>query len=136
MEVYQFKSNQEISLILQYFDFFEFNFESSNVFEFLSDNLNFSVKQNFYKSKSNPNNLNLGFHYNTELGSLSISVIRGKNIAKSDGIITQTNITSKPINPDLNLITDWLRKSHEFCSQLFKDMTRGKLYDSFNSIKK
>jgi uncharacterized protein (TIGR04255 family) len=136
LEVYQFNSQQEISLSLQYFDFFKFNFESNNVFDFISNNLNITVKQNFFDNSNNPNNINLGFHYNTDLGSLSISVIRGIDIAKSDGIIMQTNIKSKLIKPDLNLVNDWLGKSHEFCSTLFKDMTKGTLYESFCSTKK
>ena len=135
LEVYQFDEKQKISLILQYFDFFEFDFESANVHEFLKNKLKISVEQEFYANISKPNNLNLSFHYKTEFGQLTITIFRGQNNAK-DGIVMQTNITSDPIQPDLNVISIWLNNSQKFCSQLFKDMTKGTLYESFNVAKK
>jgi len=134
--VYQFDLKQEITLTLQFFDFFEFDFVSSDVYNFLLNNLNVSVQQNFYTSKDFPNNLNLGFYYTTDLGSLSITITRGKDINKKDGIVMQTSIISKSTAPDIKLIQDWLGKSHEFCSQLFQTMTKGPLYQSFNISKK
>jgi uncharacterized protein (TIGR04255 family) len=135
LKVYKFELKDEITLALQYLDFFEFNFETNDVYAFLSNNLNTSVKQDFYNNQSHPDNLNLVFQYNTNLGSLTISIARGRNIQKKDGIVIRTAVYSKSLVPNIKLIHDWLSKSHEFCSQLFKDMTKGELYKSF-SIKK
>lgn len=135
LQVYKLKDNQEITLVLQYFDFLQFSFEKNDVHDFLSKNLNISVKQNFYKNTNNPNNLNLGFHYHTDLGSLALGLSRGKDTNRTDGIVIRTNLASKSIKPEITLIQEWLNKSHEFCSQLFKDMTHGDLYDSFSQTK-
>jgi len=93
------------------------------------------VRQSFFNNPGNPNTVNLGFYCNVELGSFSLSINKEKNLSKTDGIGTQTNITSSSINSDTKLIKDWIDKSHEFCSQLFKGMTKGKFYQSFNQIK-
>ncbi|MDZ4759439.1 MAG: hypothetical protein SGJ10_15040, partial [Bacteroidota bacterium] len=93
------------------------------------------IKQDFYKNKNHPNNLNLSFYYETELGALSIVISKGnKNIEKKiPGIVIQTNVTSPSMKPEIGLIQQWVNESHEFCSQMFKGMTKGKLYDSFKS---
>jgi uncharacterized protein (TIGR04255 family) len=130
-KIYEFDSKQEVSLTLQYFDFFHFNFDTHDIYKFLAKNLNITVEQSFFNNSSNPNNLNLGFHYNTDLGSLSIGIARGKNNMGNDGIIMQTSILSKSIIPDVESIQDWLGKAQDFCSNLFKKMTKGELYNSF-----
>lgn len=135
-DVYVFDPAKEITLTLHYFDFLEFAFEKNDVYDYLSKNLNLSIQQNFYKNKNNPNNFNLGFFYTTDLGSLSIQITKGKNLQQIDGIIMQTTIVSKRIKPSKDLIHNWLNESHDFCSQLFKDMTKGNLYESFKSNNK
>ncbi|MDZ4758427.1 MAG: TIGR04255 family protein, partial [Bacteroidota bacterium] len=41
-DVYKFRPEQNITLILQYFDILEFSFSEEDVYSFLSDNLNIS----------------------------------------------------------------------------------------------
>lgn len=48
----------------------------------------------------------------------------------NEGIIIRTLIDSGVHNPDLAESFDWYDKAHEKCSDLFKKMTKGKLYES------
>ena len=133
LTVYQFSETQNISLALQYFDFIAFDFERDDVFQFLTENLNVTVEQKFYKNESPPINLNLGFHFETAIGSLSVSIAKGKNLDKLEGIVLQMGQRSRSIRPDSELIANYLEQSHTICSQLFKKMTQGKLYDTFSN---
>jgi len=43
----------------------------------------------------------------------------------------QTKVNGNPIKPELEEITLWFEKSHEICSEVFKNITKGELYKSF-----
>jgi uncharacterized protein (TIGR04255 family) len=131
-EVYKFLDDQEITLAIQYLDFLSFDFENENILDFLSKNLNLTISQNFFDNNIKANNLNLSFNYNTELGSLLVSFTRGKNNFKADGIVIRTALQKAKCKSNILLIKEWLNDSHEFCSKLFKDMTKGNLYESFS----
>ncbi|KAB2881497.1 TIGR04255 family protein [bacterium] len=131
MQVHPLDLDQTVTLTLQYFDFLQFDFKKNEVFQFLKDNLNISIQQDFYKNVLHSTNLNVGLSYETSNGALTLSFNRGNNKDGQDGIVIRTSLVGKPIKPEKNQIKKWLAESHEFCSQLFKDMTKGGLYESF-----
>ena len=135
LDVYKFSENQELTLVLQYIDLLKFDFEKEDVYQFLEKDLNIVVKQEFYKSSLFSNNVLLGLTYETNLGLLNIVISRGKNEEIGEGILIQTSLNKKiPTNPES--IKIWLETAHEFCSTTFKEMTRGRLYESFKGNKK
>jgi uncharacterized protein (TIGR04255 family) len=112
---YPLQNHHNVHLVLQYIDLIRFDFQRGDVLNFLEENLNISIKQGFYTPRTVAGNLLLILNFPTELGSLNVN----------------TSIVSDTIKPDGAVLKDWLTKSHECCSTIFKDMTRGKLYDSF-----
>ena len=73
----------------------------------------------------------LALNFPAQVGNLNVNIGRGKDVKGDDGISIQTVLSSGVINPELDFVKDWLNKSHEICSNSFKRMTKGKLYDSF-----
>jgi len=47
------------------------------------------------------------------------------------GIVLQTRINGNPLEANEKEISNWINKSHDICSDLFKKLTEGKLYESF-----
>lgn len=73
-------------------------------------------------------------NFENDLGSLNLSISRGKNNKGEDGIAIQTNLTSGIIvDSKISVISDWLSKAHELTSGLFKEMTKGDLQNFFAS---
>jgi len=129
--VYSFKPHHNVHLVLTYIDLLKFDFQKGDVLKFLEEYLNISIKQGFYNNQSAAGNVLLVLNYPTEQGSLNLNIGRGKDQKGFDGITINTNLVSGNIKPEIPLIKDWLNKSHEVCSGLFKEMTKGKLYESF-----
>jgi len=129
--VYPLQNQHNVHLVLQYIDLIRFDFQHGDVLNFLEENLNISIKQGFYRPKAVAGNLLLVLNFPTELGALNVNIGRGKDNQGFDGIAINTSIVSDTIKPERVILKDWLTKSHECCSTIFKDMTRGKLYDSF-----
>ncbi|HWC54327.1 MAG TPA: TIGR04255 family protein [Chitinophagaceae bacterium] len=129
--VYTFKPHSNVHLALTYIDLLKFDFQKGDILKFLDEYLNISIKQGFYKGQSAAGNVLLVLNYPTEQGSLNLNIGRGKDNKGFDGITINTNLVSGNIKPEIPLIRDWLNKSHELCSGLFKEMTKGKLYESF-----
>jgi uncharacterized protein (TIGR04255 family) len=69
--------------------------------------------------------------YATDLGDLKFSLNIGKNSKGEDGIVMQTNLHGPGFDNSTNDIIGWLDKAHNLSTNLFKQMTEGKLYDSF-----
>ncbi|HAC16345.1 MAG TPA: hypothetical protein DCE78_10445 [Bacteroidetes bacterium] len=116
---------------LLYLDFFQFNFKTDNVDEFLNRNLKITISQNFLHEKSNPYNLDIGLFYHVDLGNLSVSLKKGKNTKNQDGIVMQMSLKGNSSTVENLQVLDWLNSSHTFLSDLFKDITKGELYNSF-----
>lgn len=115
---------------LEYIDFFEFDFNERNIYSFLSESLNTNFHQSFIQEK--PNNLNLNLSYESDrLGSIKFTYNKGKIKGKNEGLIIRTTIDSGVFDSDLKLTLDWFDSAHKKCSSLFKEMTKGKLYESF-----
>ncbi len=130
-QIYTFNNNHNVRLTLQYIDLIKFDFTKDDVISFLKDNLHVTVSQQFYPTKSAAKNVGLALLYENELGSLNIGISRGQNNLREDGIAIQTNLTSGIIVPEIGVVSDWLRKAHKLTSDLFKEMTKGKLQNDF-----
>ncbi|PIX34128.1 MAG: hypothetical protein COZ59_08360 [Bacteroidetes bacterium CG_4_8_14_3_um_filter_31_14] len=128
---YKFKADENITLSLKYFDFFLYNFKDNNINKFLSDNFHIQLKQTFLKETNNPTSVNLGFFYDTKIGGFSIRMNKGNNSKGQPGIIIDTTISNNSSIPDITKVSKWLNDAHDYVSETFKAMTKGKMYDSF-----
>jgi len=79
----------------------------------------------------NPFHLDLRFLYETDLGNLSVTLKKGQNGKKEDGIVMQTTLHGKASMKSSDNVLSWLNEAHEFSSKLFKEITKGELYNSF-----
>ena len=132
-KIYAFKNTQNVRLTLQYIDLVRFDFDKENVLDFLKEHLHITINQGFYTSQSIAKNVGLALNFDNDLGTLNISINRGKNTLGEDGIAIQTNLTSGDVEPEIQHIRDWLAKAHELTSSIFKEMTKGKLQEAFAS---
>lgn len=124
-------SDESFKPNLIFLDFFKFDFSNNNVNEFINNNFDISFNQSFIKDVKNPFNIDIGFFYETEMGNLSLTLKKGKNSKKEDGIVMQTSLQCKETMSNSENILSWLNSGHEFTSDLFKQITKGKLYNSF-----
>jgi uncharacterized protein (TIGR04255 family) len=130
-KVFPFTSTERITPSILFLDFFPFDFSKSDVYEYLNKNFNITFNQSFIQTEKYPRDLNIGYFYEIPSGELSITFQKGKNENQQDGIIMQTRINGKPILPDKKDISAWVEIAHETCSDLFKKLTQGELYESF-----
>jgi len=131
-KLYPFKKGQKINPSILYLDFFAFAFENSNVMDFLNEMFNITYNQNFLNISSYPSEINFGFSYHVEnVGEVKVNFQKAKNHLQQEGILVQSRVTGKNIIANNDAISHWLDIAHELCSDLFKKMTAGALYDSF-----
>lgn len=119
-----------IHLSLEYINFFEFDFNNDDIFKYLKQYLNTEISQLFMSEELNGLDINLSYKY-TDLGSIKLNYNRGKIKGKGEGLIVRTSIDSGIYPSDLDQTLSWFESAHEKCSQLFKDMTKGILYETF-----
>jgi uncharacterized protein (TIGR04255 family) len=131
LKVHPLEVNDKITPSVLFLDFFEFDFENDDILKFINKKFQIQFGQSFITSETFPTNINLGYYYKIPLGDLSVLFQKGKSIKKLDGIILQTRIDGNPLNPVIEEVSDWINKSHEICSDLFKKLTEGSLYESF-----
>jgi len=133
LSVFPIQPNEKLTPSILFVDFFPFNFVENDVYSFISEKFNIEFKQNFIKNDKNPRDINLGFYYEILLGDLSVVFQKGKNNKQTEGIVLQTRLNGAALNPNLDDISSWIDKSHDICSDLFKKLTEGALYESFKS---
>lgn len=114
---------------LIYIDFFGI-YKPNNLLDFINENLNTTFKQRFISGDEKLQSFNLSYSYEKDIGYVVLAINSGTNNGK-EGIVTETRINSHPLKADPNMILEWLDSSHSFCSNIFKEMTRGQLYESF-----
>ncbi|MGI8634171.1 MAG: TIGR04255 family protein [Segetibacter sp.] len=131
LDVYQLTNEEKFRPNLIYLDFYKFDFLNDDVITFINDNLNIVLSQHFFKTTNNPSTINLAFNYITELGKLDILLNSGLNGSNETGLIIRTQLNGPVVKKNTDEIMSWLDKAHTFCSGLFKEMTKGKLYETF-----
>ena len=130
-ELYNFSSGEKITPSLNYYDFLEFDWDEQDVLNYLSNNLNIKIAQEFHNFSVDPNTFNLGIGYKTQLGNFNLRIDAGMNKRQKKGLILQFQLNGLPKDPNMDSLTSWLNEGHKMCSNLFKETTRGDLYNSF-----
>jgi len=130
-EVYSMNQSEKFQPSLIYIDFLVIDFEKNNILDYLSEKMNIKISQNFLFNKSNPKALNFGISQEVDNGVLNISFNTGRNKEKETGLVIETKLIGNEFDPDSNIILEWLDSGHKLCSSLFKEMTKGDLYESF-----
>jgi len=124
---------KSVNVTLAYIDFFEFDFEKASVVEYLAKNLNTQLKFNFIDTGELPKIFNVTIGYAEEVGTVNVNIARGNNPSGHDGIAIQTNVIMESLEFEQKGIEDRLDAAHTWCSELFKKMTKGELYNSYDS---
>lgn len=83
------------------------------------------------KDTKNPFSLDIGLFYETEMGDLSVTLKKGQNTKKEDGIVMQTSLRGKNAMTSSDNILTWLNDAQSFSGDLFKNITKGDLFNSF-----
>lgn len=133
LKVYPLEGSEKITPAILFVDFFDFDFKKDDITKFLNEKFNITYKQSFIECDGLPTNLNLGYFYKIDEGNISVTFQKGKSIGKKDedGLILQTRIDGNPLMPAGKEILKWTGLSHEMCSDVFKKLTEGELYESF-----
>lgn len=119
-----------IHLSLEYINFFEIDFELVDPFTFLDKKMHTTVKQEFVSQQNNGFDLNFSYK-DDNLGILKFAYNKGQVKDKGKGLIVRTTVLSGIHPSNLNQSNAWFELAHKKCSDLFKEMTKGELYDSF-----
>jgi len=131
-KLYAFKKGQEVNPSIMYLDFFVFDFQKGSAIDFINKMFNITYKQNFLNLSSFPSEINFGFGYAVEnLGEIKVNFQKAKNQLDQDGILVQTLVTGINIKASNTAMSIWLNSAHALCSDLFKQMTTGELFESF-----
>ncbi|MDP3313580.1 TIGR04255 family protein [Lutibacter sp.] len=116
---------------ISYVDFFEIDFSTNSPLNFINENLGLNVHQGYIDNdNSKTEEINLTFNNRLKSNLLSLNLINGRYNNK-EGLVMQTKIIG---NKDFYLLEDlnsWLVEAHDICSDVFKKITNGKLYNSF-----
>lgn len=131
MDIYPFKADELINPTIQYLDFFPVNFNQENVVDFVNKKFNVKLEQSFIPNPGLPTDINLAFSYKIEHGNLLVQFQKGMNKQNQEGVLLLTKVTGNRIACEKDLILEWLDKAHYSCSNSFKKLTEGELYESF-----
>jgi uncharacterized protein (TIGR04255 family) len=119
-----------IAPAILYIDFFPFDFDGNNVHKFINQKFNITFGQSFFETEKFPSDFNMGFAYNIDIGDLHVNFQKGKN-QNTEGILLQTRINGKQAALNYENIVNWLNEAHMLSSNLFMQLTKGELYESF-----
>lgn len=129
-EVYKPSNDEMFHTNLIYYDLFVFDLQKNDVIAFINENLNINLRQSFLETSRHPSKVAIGFNYETEYGQLDITLDTGKSMEEK-GLVLKTQLTGPHTQLGSDTIPLWLDEAHTFCSNLFKQMIHGNLYESF-----
>lgn len=130
LKIYPLEKDKTLSPGILYLDFFPFDFEKQDAHAFVNENFNVKFDQSFIKNEKFPTDFSMGFAFSVELGELRINFLKGRN-NNQEGILLQTRINGNPLIAGHENLSNWLLEAHTLCSDLFKQLTKGRLYESF-----
>lgn len=130
LKIYPFEKEKTLSPGILYLDFFPFDFDKQDAHAFVNENFNVNFDQSFFKNEKFPTDFSMGFAFSVALGELRINFLKGRN-NNQEGILLQTRINGSPLIAGHENLSNWLQEAHTLCSDLFKQLTKGKLYESF-----
>ncbi|MDR2809909.1 MAG: TIGR04255 family protein [Tannerellaceae bacterium] len=129
-ESYDFNPSSTFDIALKYLDFYPFDF-NHNAYSFLKDNLHLQIIHSMQSEKHNPSFVNFATGHKENTGQFNFSINRGMIQLKGEGFLVETSLKNKIILDSDVDISSWLNSAHEYLSTVFKDMTKGAMYDSF-----
>ena len=121
-----------IHLSLDYQNFVKFDYKNENIIEFLSNNLNTTIQQEYLDFNNNfANKFDMKLKYEVQENiDLSIEISTGKHNDER-GIFIRYIADSKKEPTDIEKSFRWMQDSHEICDNVFKKM-HNKLLDSYS----
>lgn len=131
LSVHKFGDAAHVNPSLSYFDFFKIDWDRKNVLSFIKDNLSIDFAQKFYETQLFPHTFGWNIGYKSEVGNVILNINTGINKKNEKGLILQTRIEGNKCAPEIMVLETWLEEAHQFCSTLFKNLTKGELYKSF-----
>lgn len=131
LNVFKNENEKQFNPSLLYLDFFPFDFKNGDISKFINKNLDIKIEQSFIENTGYPKDINVAYSFNVKQGELKVSLQKGSDKSQNEGLLLQTRINGKPLSADNDFFAEWLNESHEICSNLFKKLTKGQLYESF-----
>lgn len=130
--IYPKYKDLKLSPALTYIDFFQLNKSITNSIEFINSNLQLKISQTFIDdTDAQLHDLNVTLNYKINNDILSLNIQDGKVNNDKEGIVSQTKIIGNKDTYNTEKITIWLNNAHNNCSDVFKKLTEGNLYNSF-----
>ncbi len=131
-KIYSGFSEKQFTPALTYIDFLEYNNEKASSLEYVNSMLNLSVEDNFMnKMNTTLSDLNFTMNYKIDDKVISLNLGNAKMNNDKPGFVLQTKVIGNRGNYSTNDIEKWLESAHALCSDLFKSLTKGLLYESF-----
>ncbi|GHT73003.1 hypothetical protein AGMMS50262_03320 [Bacteroidia bacterium] len=127
---YDFDSSSTFNIALKFLDFYVFDF-NNNAYDFLKNNLHLQIVHSMQSQKCNPSFVNFATGHREDIGQFNFSINRGMIHQKGEGFLVETNIVNTEMLDSNSDISSWLKRAHEYLSDVFKDMTKGIMYNSF-----
>jgi uncharacterized protein (TIGR04255 family) len=128
-KLYQANEDELFQIKLGYFDFVDKGNEST--LDFINNQMSMKISHDIATFKDEISMINFSMSRNIEIGQLTFSIANAK-VKGIDGLVMQTQIVGKIIDDKNNEIITWVDSAHQLCSSLFKEITHGKLYESFS----
>lgn len=130
-DVYIFSENEQGRATLSYYDFLEFDWDEEDILSYLRNKLKIAMTPQFYEFGNAPLALGVALSYKTDKGVFNLKIGRGTADNDRSGLILEFQIVSPSIRPIPEEVNKWLEEGHDLCSEMFKKITEGELYDSF-----
>lgn len=124
------ESLKDFNLSLHFLDVITFEFDKIPIQKYFSENLNMNFDAPFLDNEK-IKQIFIALDVSYDIGTMTINIGKGKNLKGEDGILIQTHLKGNILNPKIPDIRSWLTRGHELCSNSFKNMTKGRLYESF-----
>jgi uncharacterized protein (TIGR04255 family) len=127
-KIYQAAENDKFQPTLIYIDFLQLDEENESVIEYINRRLSLKISPSF-EPDCQPTRFNLGLEYKTNGGDIIFTLNLGNHNDKI-GLLMQSNLRGEEFASKDNVVK-WLEDAHTQSTKLFKEVTKGKLYDSF-----
>lgn len=131
MEVFNAEKPINFQPQLAYIDFYEYDFLNGDILNFIQKNLHLSIQQDFHKFDAFPDTMDLTVTYGHELGKVLLKFNTAKNQSGKDGLVVQIKIIGDSVYSVGEPIIEWLEASHSLSRSIFRNMTKGDLFESF-----
>lgn len=131
-DIYPKYNDLNVSPMLTYIDFFEFNGKNVNSLDFINSSFHLNISQSFVDSSDATfTDMNAQLNYKVKNGSLSLNLSDGKINNEKNGVVLQTKVIGDKMQYSKSDLSLWIDSAHELSSKVFKSLTKGDLFESF-----